>query len=271
MSVSKRLPVALGGLGAVVVLGLGASFAAGGEQSKTDHVRSALHSGKPKNVILFLGDGMGSRRSPRPATTSTGCAGRMNMDRLPQTGFQTTWSVKPGRARPTSPTTTPTRRRPARSGRPARRRSTSGSPRVRAPPRTCRARTTGRSSRSPRVRARRSATSPPPRSPTRPRQCWPPTSRCAAARARTTRDDLPHRDQGCRRPRLDRRTGGRPQGGRGVRRRPRPVPAADRRRPRPTNVVESALAKGYRYVTNAAGLAALKPSKPVLGLFSRAT
>ena len=33
MSIGKRLPLALGGLGATVLLGIGASFAIGGEQS----------------------------------------------------------------------------------------------------------------------------------------------------------------------------------------------------------------------------------------------
>ena len=99
MSVSKRLPVALGGLGACVLLGLGASFAVGGEQSKTDHVRAALHSGKPKNVIFFLGDGMGTQEITA-ARYYQGVNNRLNVGRLPFTGFQTTWSIKPAAAPP---------------------------------------------------------------------------------------------------------------------------------------------------------------------------
>ena len=102
MSLSKRLPVALGGLGAVVMLGLGASFAVGGEQSKTDQVRAALHSGKPKNVIFFLGDGMGTQEITA-ARYYQGVNDRLNVDRLPFTGFQTTWSVKPAAAPPYLP------------------------------------------------------------------------------------------------------------------------------------------------------------------------
>ena len=102
MSLSKRLPVALGGLGAVVMLGLGASFAVGGEQSKTDQVRASLHSGKPKNVIFFLGDGMGTQEITA-ARYYQGVNNRLNVDRLPFTGFQTTWSVKPAAAPPYLP------------------------------------------------------------------------------------------------------------------------------------------------------------------------
>jgi alkaline phosphatase len=103
MFTGKRLPVALGGLGATVLLGLGASFAIGGEQSRTDQVRAALHSGKPKNVIFFLGDGMGTQEITAARYYQYGAAGRMNVDRLPFTGFQTTWSIKPGASAPYLP------------------------------------------------------------------------------------------------------------------------------------------------------------------------
>ena len=56
---SKQLTVLLGGLGAIVVLAAGAQFAVGGQPDKTRDTRSALHGGKAKNVIFFLGDGMG--------------------------------------------------------------------------------------------------------------------------------------------------------------------------------------------------------------------
>ena len=94
----KRMAVALGGLGATVLLGLGASYAIGGEQSRTDQVRAQLHGGQAKNVIFFLGDGMGTQEITAARYYQYGAAGRMNVDRLPFTGFQTTWSVKPGTA-----------------------------------------------------------------------------------------------------------------------------------------------------------------------------
>src|SRR3954447_12501207 len=94
-----RLPIRLGGLGAVVLLGLGANFAMGGQQ------HSSHHGGKPhaKNVIFFLGDGMGVSETTVARYYQYGAAGRMNMDRLPFTGFQTTWSVKPAAAPPYKP------------------------------------------------------------------------------------------------------------------------------------------------------------------------
>jgi alkaline phosphatase len=95
LSISKRLPVVMGGLGAIVVLAAGASFAVGGQPDKTRDTRSALHGGKPKNVIFFLGDGMGDQEVTAARYYQYGAAGRLNLDRLPFTGFQTTWSVKP--------------------------------------------------------------------------------------------------------------------------------------------------------------------------------
>jgi alkaline phosphatase len=103
MSKARRLPVAIGGLGAVVLLGIAASFAVGGQQSRTDQVRSALHGGKARNVIFFLGDGMGTQEITAARYYQVGAAGRLNVDRLPFTGFQTTWSVTPAAAPPYRP------------------------------------------------------------------------------------------------------------------------------------------------------------------------
>jgi alkaline phosphatase len=57
---SRRIPLAAGGLGAALVLGLGAQRALGREQDHTDQVRAALYGGRAGNVIMFLGDGMGT-------------------------------------------------------------------------------------------------------------------------------------------------------------------------------------------------------------------
>ena len=68
----KRMAVALGGLGAIVLLGLGASFAVGGEQSQTDQVRAALHGGQGRRTSSSSSaTAWASPRSPPPATTST--------------------------------------------------------------------------------------------------------------------------------------------------------------------------------------------------------
>jgi len=88
---SKRVPTVAGGLGAVILLGLAANFAIGHQ--------SGGHHGKPhgaKNVILFIGDGMGVSEVTAARYYQYGAAGRMQMDRLPNTGNQTTWSLKPG-------------------------------------------------------------------------------------------------------------------------------------------------------------------------------
>jgi alkaline phosphatase len=75
MAKARRLPVALGGLGAVVLLGIAASFAIGGQQTRTDQVRSALHGGKARNVIFFLGDGMGTQEITAARYYQVGAAG----------------------------------------------------------------------------------------------------------------------------------------------------------------------------------------------------
>src|SRR4051794_40706492 len=96
----NRWPIAIG---AVVVLGMGAQIAFGGDADQTDQVRSQLHGGKAKNVILFIGDGMGTQEITAARYYQYGAAGRMNVDRLPFTGFQTTWSVKPAPSAPYKP------------------------------------------------------------------------------------------------------------------------------------------------------------------------
>ncbi len=103
MTPSKRLPFAAAALGASVVLGLGATWALGDQPTSTAKTRAALDGGKPKNIIYLLGDGMGTQEITAARYYRHGAAGRMNVDRLPFTGFQTTWSIKPGPAAPYKP------------------------------------------------------------------------------------------------------------------------------------------------------------------------
>ena len=56
----------------------------------------------PKNVIMFLGDGMGVQEITA-ARYYQGVTNKLNVDRLPFTGFDTTWSVKPAAAPPYLP------------------------------------------------------------------------------------------------------------------------------------------------------------------------
>jgi len=95
MSIRKRVPAVAGGLGAVVLLGLAANFAIGGQHYNTPSHHSQK-SAKAHNVIMLLGDGMGVSEVTAARYYQYGADGRMNMDKLPFTGYQTTWSVKLG-------------------------------------------------------------------------------------------------------------------------------------------------------------------------------
>ena len=96
----QRKRLALGAVGSCVVAVLVAVPLATGGQGRdaTDQIRSELKGGPAKNVIFFLGDGMGTQEITAARYYQYGAAGRMNVDRLPFTGFQTTWSLKPGTA-----------------------------------------------------------------------------------------------------------------------------------------------------------------------------
>ena len=115
MSSRIRLPLAVGGLGAVVLLGLAANLAIGGSADRTDQVRSALHGGKAKPSSSSSATAWATRRSRSPRYYQYGAAGLPGLDALPLTGFQY-HLVAPGRPGRTSPTTSPTRRPPGRVG-----------------------------------------------------------------------------------------------------------------------------------------------------------
>jgi alkaline phosphatase len=55
-----------------------------------------INDRKPKHVIMFLGDGMGDSEITAARYYYAGAGGHLRMDALPFTGEQTTWSVKPG-------------------------------------------------------------------------------------------------------------------------------------------------------------------------------
>ena len=94
-----------------------------------------INDRKPKNVIMFLGDGMGDSEITAARYYYAGAGGHLRMDALPVHRRADDLVGQAGRpARPTCPTTCPTRPPPAPRGRPARRPSTSASRRARAPP-----------------------------------------------------------------------------------------------------------------------------------------
>ncbi len=82
----------------VAVIGVGTAAATGyfdrHHDSTEQAIRSALQDRTPKNVIFFLGDGMGTQEITA-ARYYQGVDNDLNVDRMPFTGFDTTWSVKP--------------------------------------------------------------------------------------------------------------------------------------------------------------------------------
>jgi alkaline phosphatase len=102
---SRRLTVALAATAVAAVVG-GGTAAATGVFSRSDYteraVRAALDDHHPKNVIFLLGDGMGTQEITA-ARYYQGVRSSLNVDRLPLTGFDTTWSVKPAASGPFLP------------------------------------------------------------------------------------------------------------------------------------------------------------------------
>ena len=204
----KRLGRVVVAGAAAVSLGLVATSVAGAwggwNGDRTSEVARSLNGGRARNVILFLGDGMGDSEITIARNYDEGAAGRLTMDTLPLTGEYTTYAVKP--ARRTCPTTSPTRRRPAPDGRPGTRPTTTRSRSTPSPSSRCRtilelAQKAGLQDRQRHDRRahRRDAGG----------------ARLARQPARLPgpgrHGDLPGRDE-ARRPRLDRRADGRPQG-----------------------------------------------------------
>ncbi len=62
----------------------------------TADVRAAIEGGRAKNVILFIGDGMGDSEITIARNYARGAAGRLEMDRFPLTGAYTTYAVTKG-------------------------------------------------------------------------------------------------------------------------------------------------------------------------------
>jgi alkaline phosphatase/streptomycin-6-phosphatase len=93
---------------AVIVAAIGAATAAATgvfhqhHDSTEQAVRNALQDRTPKNVIFFLGDGMGTQEITA-ARYYQGVDNELNVDRMPFTGFDTTWSVKPAASPPYLP------------------------------------------------------------------------------------------------------------------------------------------------------------------------
>jgi alkaline phosphatase/streptomycin-6-phosphatase len=57
-------------------------------------VRQAIDEGRARNVLLFIGDGMGDSEITAARNYAVGAAGRLAMDALPLTGAYTTYAVR---------------------------------------------------------------------------------------------------------------------------------------------------------------------------------
>ena len=95
---SKILAVAGAAIAVAVPM---AAYASGGSSShdRTDAAKHAIVGGKARNVIMFLGDGMGDSEITIARNYQVGADGRLSMDTLPLTGEYTTYAVQ--KANPT--------------------------------------------------------------------------------------------------------------------------------------------------------------------------
>lgn len=100
----RRIIIAVAASAALAATGVGTALATGafGPSEKERVVARALSDTHPKNVIFLLGDGMGTQEITA-ARYYQGVGNPLNVDRLPLTGFDTTWSVKPAAAPPYLP------------------------------------------------------------------------------------------------------------------------------------------------------------------------
>jgi alkaline phosphatase/streptomycin-6-phosphatase len=103
----KRLSTLLAVAMILTAVGAATAVAHGGfwfnhRDSQEKAIVTALHDRDPKNVIFLLGDGMGTQEITA-ARYYLGVHNPLNVDRMPFTGFDTTWSVKPGASAPYLP------------------------------------------------------------------------------------------------------------------------------------------------------------------------
>src|SRR3954464_2114134 len=90
----NKRTISLAAAGAVALAGVGTAIAVGDRAVPVSGM-NPYGTAKPKNVIFFLGDGMGTQEITAARYYAYGARGRMNVDRMGYTGFDTTWSVKP--------------------------------------------------------------------------------------------------------------------------------------------------------------------------------
>jgi len=72
----------------------GAAVTMAQDQDRTALVRERLVSGQPRNIVLFIGDGMGDSEITIARNYAVGAAGRLAMDGLTFTGAYTTYALE---------------------------------------------------------------------------------------------------------------------------------------------------------------------------------
>ena len=92
---------------ALAVAAIGTGVAVAGSPFDSDAAtergfRKALADNDPRDVIVLIGDGMGTQEITA-ARYYQGVDNPLNVDRMPLTGFDTTWSVKPAASAPYLP------------------------------------------------------------------------------------------------------------------------------------------------------------------------
>jgi alkaline phosphatase len=68
----------------------------GNRDDASDELRDAIVNGRARNVIMFLGDGMGDSEITVARNYQAGADGRLWMDTLPMTGEYTTYALQEG-------------------------------------------------------------------------------------------------------------------------------------------------------------------------------
>lgn len=95
MNTRKKTALAL--VGATALIGGGIATAHfDGDQDQSRDLARAIDGSKPKNVILFVGDGMGDSEVTLGRYYGKGAAGRLNMDRLKFRGSSIHYVLRPG-------------------------------------------------------------------------------------------------------------------------------------------------------------------------------
>ena len=94
----------VGTLAAIGFVACGTAVAVGQSgPDKSADLKASIDINKPKNIILFIGDGMGDSEVTSGRYYAKGATGRLNMDALPFRGDVTTYNVGPAAAPPYPP------------------------------------------------------------------------------------------------------------------------------------------------------------------------